>query len=193
MTPGAAQAWPSDLPANTVARLESLAQAAKSRPTYRKRWITAAIKHWMPLLDECSDIGCDWAEAATHCWRCGCARSLQRCHLIPKALGGTLEPENVMPLCADCHAEAPDTDDRNDFLAWVKKTRNRGCYESYWAERCWREAGIPLPASQKHADAVLLEWLCLIATSAGTHRTHLSTATKVALLKRAYASTPASS
>lgn len=183
-----------DFPPNTVARIkELLAEAThllESRPTYRKRWITAAIQHWMPLLDEGFDIGCDWAEAATHCWRCGCKRSLQRCHIVPKQLGGTLAPDNVMPLCADCHAEAPDTDDPADFLSWVKDTRNRGCYETYWPIRCWREAGLPPSASQEHVSAVLAKWTEMLPDSAGTHTTHVATSTKVALLKRAYHAIP---
>jgi HNH endonuclease len=184
-----------DFPPETTAKIEELLEEAATflaaRPPYRKRWVTAAIQQWMPLLEEGQDIGCDWAEAHSHCWRCGCERSLQRCHMVPKALGGTLDPANVMPLCADCHAEAPDTDDPADFLAWVKDTRNRGNYESYWAVRCWNEASLPAPVSQQHCDAVLTKWIELLPDCANTHGTHLATSTKVALLKRAYHATPA--
>ncbi len=175
----------------TLARGKDSAEAfkpAEGRPASRKRWIAAAIKHWEPLLEEGVDLGVDWAEADTHCWRCGCERSLQRCHLIPKALGGKLEPENLMPLCCDCHAESPDTDDPADFLAWLKESRNRGFYETYWALRCWREAGLPRLASEEEAAAVFQEWTRLLFKNAGTHATHMATSTKIMLLKRAYSS-----
>lgn len=51
-----------------------------------KTTIKQAVDYWANIIDEC-DLSVDWAEADTHCWRCGCQKNLQRCHIIPDALG----------------------------------------------------------------------------------------------------------
>ena len=63
------------------------------------------------------------------CWACGkrveTKSDLQRCHIVPKSLGGREEASNYFLLCSDCHDEAPDTTNREAFLRWVyKKKRN---------------------------------------------------------------------
>lgn len=47
------------------------------------------IEYWETCQDEC-ELSVDWAEAEERCWRCGCEtnRKLDRCHIIPHALGG---------------------------------------------------------------------------------------------------------
>ena len=52
-----------------------------------KTTIKQAVDYWASRVDEC-DLSVDWAEADTRCWRCGCEKSLQRCHIIPDSLGG---------------------------------------------------------------------------------------------------------
>lgn len=151
-----------------------------------KKWVKAAINHWLPLLREGLDLGVDWAEADTHCWRCGCKSSLQRCHLVPKALGGPDHAANILPLCRDCHAEAPDTDSASDFLNWLKETRNKGAYETYWWVRCCTAAEIPRDEDPGLMSKVAFTWIDMLQNSAGIHATHMAFATKVALLKRAY-------
>lgn len=37
------------------------------------------------------------------CANCGGADQLEWHHMIPAALGGTAEPENMVCLCKDCH------------------------------------------------------------------------------------------
>lgn len=44
---------------------------------------------------------------------------LQRCHIIPKSLGGTDEPSNLFLMCRECHDRAPNTTSREIFLKWV--------------------------------------------------------------------------
>ena len=39
----------------------------------------------------------------TNCVFCGSAESVEWHHMIPVALGGTAEPENMICLCSDCH------------------------------------------------------------------------------------------
>lgn len=44
---------------------------------------------------------------------------LQRCHIIPKSLGGTDEPSNLFLMCRECHDLAPNTTSREIFFKWV--------------------------------------------------------------------------
>jgi HNH endonuclease len=44
---------------------------------------------------------------------------LQRCHLVPDALGGPDTPENLVLLCSNCHSEAPDVADAEYMLRWI--------------------------------------------------------------------------
>ena len=48
---------------------------------------------------------------------------LQKCHIIPRALGGTYEVENIFLMCKGCHNEAPNINDRKSFLSWVTLKR----------------------------------------------------------------------
>ena len=59
------------------------------------------------------------------CWCCGNERrKLQKCHIIPKALGGSNKPENIIPLCAMCHDKAPDVADKDHMFQWIKDQQN---------------------------------------------------------------------
>jgi len=53
---------------------------------------------------------------------------LQRCHIVPDALGGEDVPENLFLLCRHCHGEAPDIGDRHGFLKWIYDQRRYGGY-----------------------------------------------------------------
>lgn len=46
---------------------------------------------------------------------------LQRCHIIPKSLGGTDTVDNLFLMCKECHDLAPNTPSRTAFLKWVSK------------------------------------------------------------------------
>lgn len=56
------------------------------------------VDYWAKRVDEC-ELSVDWAEAESHCWRCGCKRTLERCHIIPDSMGGKDEPSNLVLLC----------------------------------------------------------------------------------------------
>ena len=80
-------------------------------------------------------------KSAPECWACGLivndiedfsdlkslwnsiGSSLQKCHIIPKALGGTYEEENIFLMCDNCHQEAPNTTSRDAFINWVALKR----------------------------------------------------------------------
>lgn len=85
-------------------------------------WIAACVSHWSRTVDE-SDIGVDWADAEWRCWRCGSERRLQRCHIVAKQFGGVDDASNIVPLCAECHDEAPDVTDPDEMWRWIKDTR----------------------------------------------------------------------
>lgn len=50
---------------------------------------------------------------------------LQRCHIVPKSLGGIDSPDNLFLLCRDCHDLAPNTKSKNLFLLWARNQSNR--------------------------------------------------------------------
>lgn len=39
------------------------------------------------------------------CTRCGCEEKLHCHHIVPKALGGSDDPENLVMLCDNCHGK----------------------------------------------------------------------------------------
>ena len=98
-----------------------------------KQWIADAIGYWSERVYE-GDIGVDWSEADTRCWRCGSERTLQRCHIVAKQFDGAEGPENIIPLCRMCHDEAPDVTDPSEMWRWVKETRSQ-FYGTLSAER----------------------------------------------------------
>lgn len=53
---------------------------------------------------------------------------LEKCHILPKMLGGTDDPSNLFLLCKKCHYESPDTINPDNFFAWVVYKRT---YETY--------------------------------------------------------------
>lgn len=92
--------------------------------------IQQAVAYWETVISEC-DLSVDWSEAETHCWRCGCEKNLQRCHIVPDALGGKDVPENIVLLCARCHAEGPNVTDPAIMWDWIKAYKVT-FYETFW-------------------------------------------------------------
>ena len=94
-------------------------------------WIQDCVDFWKDRVDEC-DLGVDFSGATTNCWRCGYLRKLQKCHIVPKSLGGKDEPENIIPLCYQCHDEMPDVHDKEEVFKWIKS--NHGTiYDTFWS------------------------------------------------------------
>jgi len=102
-----------------------------------KTTIKAAIDYWSRLIDEC-DLSVDWLEAHTHCWRCGCEKNLQRCHIIPHALGGKDEPGNIVLLCSRCHADGPNVTDTDVMWDWIRAYAI-AFYDTFWSIRGMQE------------------------------------------------------
>ncbi|MCP2331784.1 MULTISPECIES: HNH endonuclease signature motif containing protein [Actinoalloteichus] len=78
---------------------------ARANPSIRE-----IVDYWSARKDE-SDLAVDWSEAHERCWRCGYRSKLQKCHVIPGALGGPNTAENLVLLCGRCHHEAPNHQD----------------------------------------------------------------------------------
>ena len=91
------------------------------------------VNYWAAHQDECG-LSVDWAEAEDLCWRCAHKRLLQRCHIIPKSLGGNENPSNLVLLCAQCHAEAPNVADPEFMWVWLR-AHAVSFYSTYWQER----------------------------------------------------------
>ena len=102
-----------------------------------KTTIHEAAGYWVKYVDEC-DLSVDWSEAETHCWRCGCRKNLERCHIVSDALGGQDEPANIVLLCKRCHAEGPNVSDPEIMWDWIKAYKVP-LYETFWSIRGMKE------------------------------------------------------
>jgi len=92
------------------------------------------VAYWAARQDECG-LSVDWAEAEKICWRCGCERTkdrqLDRCHIIPDALGGKDEPSNLVLLCPRCHKDGPNVSDPEIMWDWIK-AYGYPFYNNFW-------------------------------------------------------------
>lgn len=63
-------------------------------------------------------------EEGRRCFCCGSHRRLQKCHIVPRSLGGLDEPLNIIPLCGVCHDKQPDTADPEAVWEWIHDESN---------------------------------------------------------------------
>ena len=108
----------------------------KSMPTKAQiadYWKDKKLPNGLPVV-------VDWYEPS--CWACGMwvhnpregefikqgkfneiwndsIYKLERCHIHPKALGGSNDEDNLFLMCSICHEDSPDTTNRDLFLNWV--------------------------------------------------------------------------
>jgi hypothetical protein len=78
------------------------------------------VKYWSQRESECG-LSVDWAEAHERCWRCSRKGRLEKCHIVPHALGGTNSAENLVLLCARCHREATNVSDPSFIWIWLRR------------------------------------------------------------------------
>ena len=99
----------------------------------------AIFEHWSEWLD---NNFFEWGEPS--CWACRWGFNgkydlkngkaswkeiknnwnrvpLQKCHIVPKAIGGLDSPDNLFLLCKECHDISPDSASKPAFLIWVSK------------------------------------------------------------------------
>lgn len=86
------------------------------------------IKYWQKQPDKPSelDLNFDWNEAHEHlCWNCGetSKTTIERCHIVPRQLGGEDVVSNLVLLCKRCHNEAPDTSNPENMWEWIKSNK----------------------------------------------------------------------
>ena len=97
--------------------------------------------HWKDHLDRLGFF-IDWGEPS--CWACGfhygakydirrgdvgwdkvlqCWNKipLQRCHIVPRSLGGTDDASNLFLMCRECHDLAPNTNIPEIFFEWARR------------------------------------------------------------------------
>ena len=99
------------------------------------------VKYWTSHQDECG-LSIDWAEGEERCWRCACKvtkeENLQRCHIIPRALGGEDTPSNLVLLCKRCHAEGPNVTDPEVMWDWIR-SYGVAFYDMFWTHMALKE------------------------------------------------------
>ena len=129
-----------------------------------KTTVKEAIDYWCMHIKEC-DLSVDWSEADTHCWRCGCEKNLQRCHIIPYPLGGKDVPSNIVLLCSRCHAEGPNVTDSEIMWDWIRAYKVT-FYGTFWVLMGMREYKHMYRKSFSSEINDILE-------CAGVHRSHI--------------------
>ena len=95
-----------------------------------KTTIQQVVEYWSANVDECG-LSIDWAEADTRCWRCGCERKLERCHIVPDCLGGEDAPHNLVLLCKRCHIDGPNVTDPEIMWDWIR-AYSVPLYDTFW-------------------------------------------------------------
>src|SRR5689334_5981152 len=79
----------------------------------------AALIDW----GEPSCFACGWMaadrDAEPVLWRVWEEALLERCHLVPHALGGLDCADNLVLLCGRCHRDAPDVATPDYMLRWI--------------------------------------------------------------------------
>lgn len=66
---------------------------------------------------------------------------LNRCHIIPGALGGADEPSNLFLMCSECHALSPDTKYPSMFFKWVVERRKQMLWGTWHPEYIAQRVG----------------------------------------------------
>jgi len=92
----------------------------------------AILEYWSNQGISELELNFDWGDGFDHCWNCGNVNScsmakrgymLERCHIVPDALGGTNTPDNYVLLCKECHEEAPNITNKEAMWDWIKSNK----------------------------------------------------------------------
>lgn len=102
-----------------------------------KTSIKEIIEYWFSRVDEC-ELSVDASEAHERCWRCGCEKSLERCHIIPDSLGGEDKPSNLVLLCHRCHLENPNVMEPEIMWDWLRAYKTL-FYDTFWVIQGMKE------------------------------------------------------
>lgn len=102
-----------------------------------KTTVAEIVDYWCGHEDECG-LSVDFSEAHERCWRCGCRRGLERCHIIPDSLGGEDVPSNFVLLCKRCHLDNPNVADEEIMWDWLRAYAVP-LYDTFWNIQGMRE------------------------------------------------------
>lgn len=75
-----------------------------------------------PHCFACAEPG-NWPDGQL--WGLWNRSGLERCHLVPRMLGGEDSPENLVLLCGECHHDAPDVGDPSYMLDWMTRRESK--------------------------------------------------------------------
>ncbi|MCY9578743.1 HNH endonuclease [Paenibacillus alvei] len=64
--------------------------------------------------------------------------SLERCHIVPEALGGKDEASNLILLCHRCHLENPNIADKDIMWDWLR-AYSTSFYDTFWLKQGMKE------------------------------------------------------
>lgn len=95
------------------------------------------VNYWAGQVCE-GILSVDFSEAHERCWRCGCKRNLERCHIIPNSLGGEDKPENLVLLCKRCHLDNPNVADPEIMWDWLQ-AYSVPFYDTFWTLQGMKE------------------------------------------------------
>lgn len=81
------------------------------------------VNYWKGKID----INTTWENALSNCWACGSNRygTLERSHIIPDCLNGSVDVYNLILLCKFCNAQNPETIYKEDYFLWLKSRVNK--------------------------------------------------------------------
>ena len=99
---------------------------AKNIKTTKKQ----IVDYWAEHVSE-AGLSIDFSEADKRCWRCGCQRTLERCHIVPDSLGGEDTPSNFVLLCKRCHLDNPNVADPQIMWDWLHAYAV-SFYDTFW-------------------------------------------------------------
>jgi len=168
-------------------------------------------EHWATKKKKPSWLSIDIGEPT--CWGCGeiwggdydvskkttpkeawQKAPLERCHIVPEALGGSSDPSNLFLMCKSCHESSPDTTDPKEFFEW-----------------CHHISSTPMGLSDYYESLVLASKMCKVTVeemaktiskgfhlrgsreilskvydTAGTHGFGYSKGTRAVMMKKIY-------
>lgn len=122
--------------------------------------------------------------------------TLERAHIVPRSLGGSDDPSNIILLCSPCHRDSPDWREPSAMARWIAERPDRGSKEvEEFADWCNALQQVPefkmlladYEANPDVPDDVavqrIVEMLWQSTRKAGMHVTEISNGTKVAILR----------
>jgi hypothetical protein len=127
-----------------------------SRKKIAKYWLDVKMKDAMGNYKDYEDLSkfqkylCSIDIGEPSCWACGAwdhgcdielkegvdtytawnkATYLERCHIIPRSMGGLDKPRNLVLLCKKCHKTSPDLLKKKYMKKWIIKQHS---FYKYW-------------------------------------------------------------